>query len=103
MATEAEIAFVRRMAAELTDVNYSDELLAEMIDADGTDGTIANIWETKAASFVTSVDVTEAGASHKFSDIYKNASAQALYWRSRVASAADPGVGRVKVRKIVRS
>lgn len=107
MATEAEIAYVRRMASEPTETIFSDEMISAMIDADGTDATIASIWETKAASFVTSVDVTEAGASHKFSDVYKNAAAMAAYWRKKLADAVDDeeeaATGRVKVRKIVRS
>lgn len=105
MATEAEIAYVRRNAALAdNDAFYTDEVLGAMIDASGTDDTVASIWETKAASFVTSVDVTEAGASHKFSDVYKNAAAMAAYWRKKLADAADPeSSGRVKVRKIVRS
>lgn len=105
MATEAEILYVRRNTSELTDDTYSDEMIGELIDANGIDATIASIWEEKAASAASSVDVTEAGASHKFSDVYKNYSALAAYWRKKVDEDADPEAsgGRVRVRKIVRS
>ena len=104
MATDAEIAYVRRNTNELTDATYSDELLAELIDTNGVEATIATVWEEKSASAASAVDVTEAGASHKFSDIYKAYSAQAAYWRKKVDGDADPELSaRVKVKKIVRS
>lgn len=104
MATEAEILYVRRNTSELTDAIYSDEMIGELIDANGIDATIASIWEEKSASAASSVDVTEAGASHKFSDVYKNYSAMAAYWRSKAEADAEPDLGgRVKVKKIVRS
>ena len=105
MATEAEILYVRRNTSELTDDTYSDEMIGELIDANGIDATIASIWEEKAASAASSVDVTEAGASHKFSDVDKNYSALAAYWRKKVAEAEEDVdlAGRVKVKKIVRS
>lgn len=104
MATADQLAFVRRNAAlAADDATYTDEVLGAMIDASGTDDTVASIWEAKAATYTTSVDVTEAGASHKFSDVYKNAMAQAAYWRKKVADTAEEAVGgRVKVRKIER-
>lgn len=104
MATEAEIAYVRRNVNEPTDTFYTDEIIAELIDAGGTDSAIASIWEEKSASAASSVDVTEAGASHKFSDVYKAYAAQASYWRKKVDADTDPELSaRVKVRKIVRS
>lgn len=102
MATDADIAYVRRNTSELTDANYSDETIGLMIDASGVDETIAFIWEEKAAKYVSAVDVTEAGASHKFSDLFKNASAMAAYWRKKVTPAEEPHL-QVKVKKIVRS
>jgi hypothetical protein len=103
MATAEEIAFVRRNAAlAADDPVWTDEVLEALIDAEGLDGSVATVWESKASTYVVSVDVTEAGASHKFSDLYKNASAQAKYWRDKLAPEEDIS-DRVKVRKIVRS
>lgn len=102
MATEADIAYVRRNANEPSDESYSDETLAAMIDADGIEATIATIWESKAAKYVSAVDVTEAGASHKFSDLFKNASAMAAYWRKRETPDEDTA-DHPRVKKIVRS
>jgi len=104
MATAAEVAQVRLNTNEATEDTYTDEAIEELIDAGGVEYASATIWEHKASMYVTSVDVTEAGASHKFSDLFKNASAMAKYWRDRmpVDDAADTS-GHPRVKKIVRS
>lgn len=103
MATEAEIAYVRRNASlAADDPVWTDEVLGTLIDSQGIEATIATVWETKAAEYVTAVDVTEAGASHKFSDLFKNATAMAAYWRKKLVPTEDP-ILHTKVRKIVRS
>jgi hypothetical protein len=106
MATAEEIAYVRRNAALANnDATWTDAVIGALVDAEGTDVAIATVWEAKAASYVTAVDVTEAGASHKFSDVYKNAVAMAAYWRKRTDAEAEAEdlSGRVRVQKIVRS
>lgn len=107
MATDADILYVRRNTNEPTDDTYTDTVIEELIDANGVSYASAVIWEEKAASVATSADVTEAGASHKFSDIYKNFMAMAKYWRERITAEdiaeEELVAGRVRVKKIVRS
>lgn len=104
MATPDDIAAVRANTNEPTDEVYSDEEIAALVDGSSVEGASGVVWERKAAKAASSVDVTEAGASHKFSDVYKAYSAQAAYWLGKVADATGSGVdGRVRVKKIVRS
>ncbi len=105
MATADQILYVRYNAAVTDEVTYTDEMIGDLIDAVGINGAIASLWEQKAASAASYVDVTEAGASHKFSDVYKNYIAQAKYWRDMDGGTdEETGVGgRVRVKKIVRS
>jgi len=107
MATSEQITHVRRNTNELEDDVYSDEEINYLVDSNGGSVEVASaiIWEEKAARYSTAADVTEAGASHKFSDLFKNAQALAKYWRDKSAGEeADEDIsGRPRVKKIVRS
>lgn len=102
MASASDIAEVRRNTDEPTDATYTDTVIGGYIDSLGVAGAAAKIWREKAAQYATLVDVTEAGASHKFSDLNKNALAMAAYWEGLVVPDAAVS-GRPKVKKIVRS
>lgn len=102
MASPGDIAIVRVNTAEPNDVEpYTDSYIGGLIDASGVTGATLTIWEQKLATFSTSVDVTEAGASHKFSDLFKNAQAMVAYWQKKYddenGGSTSDGVLRVKV------
>jgi hypothetical protein len=63
---------------------YTDEYIGGLIDASSVEGASAAIWRSLAASYSTKVDVTEAGASHKFSDLFKNAQAMAKQYEGLI-------------------
>jgi hypothetical protein len=104
MASVSDIATVRRNVNESTSETYTDEDIGVLIDTYGVAGASASIWREKAAGYAGLVDVTESGASHKYSDLYKNALAMAKRWEDLDVIAEIPVAdGRVKVKKIVRS
>jgi hypothetical protein len=83
MASASDIAQVRRNTGEPTTTNYTDQVISDYIDVVGVAGASARIWEEKAATWADLVNTTEAGASHAFSDLNKNATAQAKYWHDQ--------------------
>lgn len=106
MADAADIASVRRATDEPSEQEYADTLLESMVDTYGVSGTVARIWNEKAGKFAAQVDVTEAGASHKFSDLSKNALAMAKRYQEMADAEATPAVpesGRIKIKKIERT
>lgn len=106
MASVSDIVEVRKNTNESSDETYLDELIGAYIDAYGVAGATAQIWREKAAEFASLVDVTESGATHKYSDLYKSALAMSAKWEGLVPIEPDPpspDSGRVKVKKIVRS
>lgn len=105
MASASDITIVRGNTNEPTDAEpFTDAYIGELVDAEGVAGASATIWEQKAATYSSAVDVTEAGASHKFSDLFNNATKMATYWRKKQAEddAVVDLTGRVKVKKIER-
>lgn len=104
MASAGDIATVRQYTGNLENADpFTDEFIGLLIDASGVASAVAHIWERLSVQYSTLVDVTEAGATHKFSDLFKNAVAMRDYWATKAANAANPAVeGRVVVRKIVR-
>lgn len=105
MASSVDIATVRRNVNELTDDNgYTDAVIGSLIDASGVNAASATIWREKAAGLVEEVDVTEGGASHRFSDLHKNALAMASSFDKLADEVAtpDPNAGRARVSSIVR-
>jgi hypothetical protein len=86
--------------------DFGDDLIGGLVDSlGGVEAAAAEVWDQKASKFSELVDVSEAGASRKLSDLYKNAVAQADRFRAR--AVAGGGVvdtsGRAKTHKIVRS
>lgn len=104
MASTSDIADVRRNVNEPDDETYSDEAIGAMVDADGIAGASARIWRAKAARYAELVNVSEAGASHSYSDLHKNAINMAKAFDSvESEDEAPPIANRVRVQKIVRS
>jgi hypothetical protein len=104
MADASDIAAVRLNTNEPDATTFSDEAISALVDELGVAGASASIWGVKAGSYSELVDVTEAGASHKFSDLHKNALAMQKFWDGQALLLVTPlHSGRPKVRKIERS
>jgi len=107
-ATAAEIAQVRRMAAEPTTATYSDTTIKgyietyplidvygyEPADADGIanpdwtptydlNAAAADIWDEKASALAAQFDFNADGANFQRSQTYKQAAERGRYYRSR--------------------
>lgn len=105
MAIQDLSSEVRRLTNEPTEERFTDELLEALVTERGVNGAVVHIWEAKAALYSNETDVTESGATHKFSDLYKNAAAEAQRWRKKISDEAIvvPVVSdRVRVKKIER-
>lgn len=97
MASAGDILQVRRNTNEPdTSGTYSDSVLSNMIDELGLEGASAAIWSEKAATYAELVDTTEAGASHKFSNLHQNALRMAAYWHNQDLILLGPERTRVK-------
>jgi hypothetical protein len=101
VAEASDIAAVRENTAEPDETNFTDVEISALIDLYGIDVASATIWTRKAAEYADLVDVSEAGSTHKFSDLHKNALEMAGVFTAAEASKTKPG-GRTIVRKIVR-
>ncbi len=104
MATANEITAVRQNTDEPSSTStFSDVDISALIDENGVDTSSAIVWRRKAATLVSLVNVSEAGASRAYSDLHKNALAMAsVYDRTDVVADATI-TKRAKVHKIVRS
>jgi hypothetical protein len=106
VASASDITLVRQNTGEPVNVEpFTDEYIGGLIDTASVAGASAVIWSQKAVKASTLVDVSEAGASHKFSDVFKNATAMRDYWNGLRNDELTPtsDVGRVVVRKIIRT
>jgi hypothetical protein len=83
MATEAEIASLRRATAlDADDAVYTDSLVGGMLDDLGFEPASATIWREKAAAVAGLVDTTESGSSRALSQLRKG--------YLEMATAVDP-------------
>jgi hypothetical protein len=81
MATPDEVSELRRLS-NYTDVDpYDDPQLSGMIDASSIYRVAARLWNEKAASLATLVNVSESGSSRNMGDAHKNALAMARYYK----------------------
>lgn len=92
MATSDEIALLRAAIGEPDDSNgWTDEKLGDLIDSLTTVNAAAlNVWQSKAASFSSLVDVSESGSSRSMSQLFKNAQAMATYYGGLGDGTEDP-------------
>jgi hypothetical protein len=82
MATQEEVDRLRRLANYDESDPYDDEDLALMLDGLGNiNFAAARLWNEKAASLTTLVNVSESGSSRSMGDAYKNALAMAKYFK----------------------
>lgn len=102
MASSGDILVVRINTNETVDSALTDDELSALIDEFGVVGASAVVWEGKAAQLSEEVDVTEAGASHKFSDLFNHAKQMAVYWRGKDDVLILQTTGRVRVKVIDR-
>lgn len=103
MASEAEVAEVRANTAEPTDeAPYTDAYIGGLIDASSVTSATLSIWRSKAANYAKLVDVSEAGASHKFSDLFRHAKDMIDIWSGAVADEDALATGFPVVNEIVR-
>lgn len=103
MASAAEVDEVQlNTGVADDDTVWTPEYIAGLIDAGDVSSATLTIWKQKAAKYATMVDVTEAGASHKFSDMFKNADAMIKRWTDIVAEGGGTVTNAPKVNYIVR-
>jgi hypothetical protein len=105
MATPEQIAEVRENVDEREDTNWADQAISALVDAAGSVlSASAIIWRRKAAMYADLVDVSEAGASHAFSDLHKNALTMAdKFDAANQIELSATTVQRVKVKVIDRA
>lgn len=107
MASDAQIADLRRKISESDETTWTDDALAALIDAANgdLDSVASSIWEEKAASYAELVDISEAGSSRKNSQLYSNALKMAKHYGDADAADDDPvaGVDYPTTRPIVRA
>lgn len=107
MATAGEIADVRLNTDEPTPAIYTDVAIGALVDVTSVALASGAIWAQKAAAYAKLVDVSEAGASRKQSDLFDHAMKMAAHWNalgSKEAEDADsPGIGHSRVHTIVRA
>lgn len=103
MATVDEVASVRLNINEPTQSPFTDLFVAALIDDLGSiEAASASAWRAKAASYANLVNETEAGTSHAFSDLHKNALAMAAAFDSTNVSLNPTVLSGPRVRKIER-
>lgn len=104
MASAGDINQVRINTGEASSSSvFDDAYIGGLVDASGVTGATVTVWRNKAASYADVVDVTEAGASHKASDLFTHATAMLIEWETIAIGEGSDTAGRVKVKKIVRT
>jgi hypothetical protein len=91
MATVDEITTLRRYVSEPDETDYTDEVLATIIDASASlEAAAVEVWDLKAAAAATLVDISEGGSSRKNSDLLKNAQLMRdLFYNRTLTNAAN--------------
>jgi hypothetical protein len=102
VADASDIQIVRNNTNESTADTYTDAYIGGLVDASDVTGATIAIWEQKVAKFSTMVDVTEAGATHKFSDLFDNAVKMLTLWRGGTGGVGAAASGSARVRVIDR-
>jgi hypothetical protein len=105
--TPEEVTRLRRMTDEMSEPQlYTDDSLGDLIlVSPSLEAAASQIWEEKAALYLTFTDTTESGSTRKQGDLYTRAIQMANYYRSR-ANILNPPLpfngGRATTRAIVR-
>lgn len=105
MATAEELLEVRKNTNEPNEDTFEDATLMAYIDTlGGVDAASAKVWELKASAYADLVDVSEAGASRKMSDLNKNALAMQKLYSDKAGAVVEEDVRpRAKTHQIVRN
>jgi len=101
VADPSDINDVRLNTNEPSDEDYDNTVLSDFIDALGVAGASAKVWGLKAAKYADLVDVSEAGSSERFDQLWKKALAQEALWTARAAALVALPVGP-KIKTIGR-
>jgi hypothetical protein len=104
MASVSDIQDVRLNTGEETNVApFTDGYISSLVDSLGVTGAVVSIWRQKAASVVGLVNVSEAGASHSASDLFKHANEMLEHWTTVLQAEVSPPALGPRIKKIVRS
>jgi hypothetical protein len=92
------------MINEPTSDNYTDMLLLAYLESNNFDlnATASQVWGEKASGYVDLVDVTEAGASRKLSQLWERATKQQTHYAGQVGGAVG-AAGSPTTRPIERA
>lgn len=102
MASAADITEVRTNTNEPTQDPFTDAYIGGLIDAGSVASASAAIWRQKAGAYAEIADVSEAGASLKVGELFKNAQVMAKFYED-VDAGISTGLGRGKTHRIVRT
>ena len=104
MATEEQIARLRRMTGETDSTAYTNTELEQMINEHAGDLNIAasRVWGEKASDYADLVNMSEAGSSRSNSDLFAHAKAQQDYFQSISVEADVPTATYTQTRQAVR-
>lgn len=104
MASAEEIAEFRRLINDTVEpYEFTDEELNTLLDnAESTDAAALYIWEQKAASLSTIVNVSESGSSRSTGDLFKNAQAMITMYRQKLGLDGVQAQGASRTRSIRR-
>lgn len=104
MATDEQVAEVRRLTSEVGSDTYTDQEIKDRIDEAGEDLNVVSggIWREKSREYLELTDISEAGSSRKNSVLYDRAIQQAAYFEAQAAGeVGEPGTSST-TRRIVR-
>lgn len=103
MATAEDIAELRRLTDEPTQVTYTDEVLNVRLDAaDSMKLLAASIWREKASTLAGLADVREGNSSRNLSQLYKQALDVANSFTAEVNAETGGGRRPSRTRPIER-
>lgn len=90
MATEEQVASVRRMADEPGTDTYTDSALSALVDSTGSaEAAAARVWQEKAGRFASLVNTSESGSSRSMSQLHTNALNMAAYWTKQATTGGE--------------
>jgi len=102
MAEAAELLETRLNVDEPGDDTFTDDYIMGLIDALGVDAASAKLWRQKAAKYASLVNVSEAGASHAFSDLHKHALAMSEKFDAEAGGSEVAAATGVRISTITR-
>lgn len=103
MATVEQIAKLRLLVAEPTEVTYTEESLETRIDeAASMDHAALAIWEEKAAARADLVNISEAGSSRSMAQAHANALLMIKLFQNKIAEVMAVAGSGVFVGRLTR-